>query len=687
MELADRADMVLIPLVIDGALKIRSIRCLALRTGIGNIAAGHAGAAVALRGKVGIAVRARVVSVLAQRRELVLLDTSVCEDDLFAVCGGEQTIESIAVFRFQCRAADCAGNRSSGHIVLAGSTHRVLAQLAVGARFGVGIQLSAIVLDSLDREGRFRCLHCEIHAVVFGMRLGARIVLPIFKLVALAAQIAADKVHNAVPAVFHLLHATEHGIGAGVGMVITAEDEAEACLLNAGKDLRCCGNGLGAIDGLMQHKYLPDAVGGQVLGNVRQRLGEFRAVVHNDHANLAVLQLVPAVLRAFGQVIDRLADLAVRVSVILMVTQHMDQVHAIELVTVDRSEERTPVLNILRHVVDGIAGLNTEVIAFCSQLFQRCSQICCVACLNVAQDEEVGGFRVRGRRFKALRIRPSSAITHLIVVGGAGRQIGKRYFVASQRVAAAALHKGLDCGGSLHRSGIGECVIGGILYLCLCRRAVDLGKPGDALGSGHGHAVGEDTKGLSVIFRRFFADDHVLVPGAAAAGLFGIEGIFTRRVKGFGKCTLHAGAAQLMAAVTAHLIDIRTGNRLAVGIRYGQFGRHPGNGLLTGELIACRHGDDLFRTGEGISRSGFGIARDSVAALRHRAFQLAVRCGVLGDIDDEIAQLGNIVIIRVLRTGTHRPPGLHSLRLCDRDFGKSLCQSALVQCQSIVAAE
>ena len=142
-----------------------------------------------------------------------------------------------------------------------------------------------------------------------------------------------------------------------------------------------------------------------------------------------------------------------------------------------------------------------------------------------------------------------------------------------------------------------------------------------------------------------------------------------------------------MAAVTAHLIDIRTGNRLAVGIRYGQFGRHPGNGLLTGELIACRHGDDLFRTGEGISRSGFGIARDSVAALRHRAFQLAVRCGVLGDIDDEIAQLGNIVVIRVLRTGTHRPPGLHSLRLCDRDFGKSLCQSALVQCQRIVAAE
>ena len=339
------------------------------------------------------------------------------------------------------------------------------------------------------------------------------------------------------------------------------------------------------------------------------------------------------------------------------------------------------------HIVDGIAGLNTEVIASCSQLFQRCSQICCVACLNVAQDEEVGGFRIRGRRFKALRIRPYCPIAHLIVVGGAWLQSCKRHLVAPQRVAAGALHKGLDCGGSIHRSGTVECVIGGILYLRLCRRAIDLGKPGDALGSGSRHAVGEDTEGLAVVLSRSFADDHALVPGAAATGLFGVEGVFTRRVKGFGKCTLHAGAAQLMAAVTAHLIDIRTGNRLAVGIRYRQLGGHSDDSLLAGKPIACRHGDDLFRTGEGISRSGFGIARDSVAALRHRAFQLAVRCGVLGDIDDEIAQLGNIVVIRVLRAGTHRPSGLRSLRLCDRDFGESLRQSILVQCQRIVATE
>ena len=467
-------------------------------------------------------------------------------------------------------------------------------------------------------------------------------------------------------------------------MIIAAKDEVEACLLNTCKDLRRCGNGLGAIDGLMRHKYLPDAVGGQVLGNVRQRLGKFRAIVHNDHANLAVLQLVPAVLRAFGQVIDRLADLAIRIAVILMVAQHMDQIHAAQRTAVDRIQERTAMRFIHCHIVDGIAGLNTEVIAFCSQLFQRCSQICCVACLNVAQDEEVGGFRVRGRRFKALRIRPSSAITHPIVVGGVGCQIGKRYFVAPQRIAAGALHKGLDRGGSIHRSGTVECGIGGILYLCLCRRAIDLGKPGNALGSRFRHTVGEDTERLAVGLRRSFADDHALVPGAAAAGLFGIEGVFACRVKGFGKCTLHVRAAQLcVAAFTVHPIDDRAGNRLSVGIRYRQLGGHSDDGLLAGELIACRHGDDLFCAGEGISRRS-GIARDSVAALRHRASQFAVRCGVLGDLDDEIAQLGNIVIIRVLRTGQHCPPCLYGL-LRDCDLRKTLSKRILIQFQIIVA--
>ena len=203
MEAADGADVVCVPLVFLGHLKCRGIRLLTSGTGIGNIAAGYAGTAVALRGKMGIAVRAGVVSVLPLRRELVLLDAAACEDDLFAVCGREQTTESIVAFRFQCRTADCASDRSSGHIVLAGAIHRVLAQLAVGARFGVGVQLFAIDIDCLDREGFLRRFHREVHTAVAAfviVRNGSRILLTAMQFIVLSAQIAADKVHNAVSA-------------------------------------------------------------------------------------------------------------------------------------------------------------------------------------------------------------------------------------------------------------------------------------------------------------------------------------------------------------------------------------------------------------------------------------------------------------------------------------------------------
>ena len=90
------------------------------------------------------------------------------------------------------------------------------------------------------------------------------------ELIALAAEVAADIVHNALSAVFRLRLTAEHGIGAGIGMVIAAEYEVKTRLFDTGEELRRCGNGLGAVDRLMRHKNLPDAVGSQVFGNVRQ---------------------------------------------------------------------------------------------------------------------------------------------------------------------------------------------------------------------------------------------------------------------------------------------------------------------------------------------------------------------------------------------------------------------------------
>ena len=150
----------------------------------------------------------------------------------------------------------------------------------------------------------------------------------------------------------------------------------------------------------------------------------------------------------------------------------------------------------------------------------------------------------------------------------------------------AALHKGLKRRCSIHNGGLAEVIAGGILYLCLCCRAVDLGEPCNALGAGHGHAVSKNAERLAAVFSRFFTDDHALVPGAAAACFYGIEGIFSRIFKSVLERALHIGAAKLRAcAVTVHPIDICARNGCAICIRYGQLGRHSGNRLLAVELI------------------------------------------------------------------------------------------------------
>ena len=332
-----------------------------------------------------------MISVLSHRGELVLLDAALCKDHLFAVRGRQQAAECILARGLQCLAAGRTGNHPLGHIVLAGGIHLVLAQLAVGARLRVRIQLRAVILDRLHREGLLRGLHRQVHTGIIVVRDRFYILIAFMELIALAAEVAADIVHNAAAAILCLLYAADHGISAGIGVIVTAEYEVEARLFDGGEDLRRCGNGLGTVDRLVSHKHLPDAVSRQLLGDVRKSRGQLRSVVDNHHANLAILHLVPAILGTFGQVVERTADLTVCVAVVLMVAHDMDHVHTAQRFAVDRGQEGVPVSDVVGHIVDGVAGLDSKVVAGFAllQSLQRMGQIRSIAGLNIAQNEEV----------------------------------------------------------------------------------------------------------------------------------------------------------------------------------------------------------------------------------------------------------------------------------------------------------
>ena len=277
-----------------------------------------------------------MISVLSHRGELVLLDAALCKDHLLAVRGRQQAAECILARGLQCLAADRTGNRPCGHIVLAGSTYLVLAQLAVGARLSVRIQLRAVILDRLHREGLLRGLHRQVHTGIIVVRDRFYILIAVMELIALATEVTADIVHDTAAAIFILRYASDHRISPRISVIIPTEHKVKARLFNRRDNLRRCRNGLGTVDRLVSHKHPPDAVSGQLLGDVRKSRGQLRSVVDNHHANLAILHLVPTILGAFGQVVERIADLTVRVAVVLMVAHDMDHVHTAESLAVDR---------------------------------------------------------------------------------------------------------------------------------------------------------------------------------------------------------------------------------------------------------------------------------------------------------------------------------------------------------------
>ena len=398
----------------------------------------------------------------------------------------------------------------------------------------------------------------------------------------------------------------------------------------------------------MGYKNFPDAVSGQVFGNIGKGLRQFRSVVNSNNTNLTILHLVPAILGTDRQIIDRVTNFTVQIAIIFVVAHNMDHVHTAQRFAVDRGQEGAPVFNILRYIVNSIAGLDSKIIDrfVTCQILKDMAQVGSIRGLNIAEDKEVGRLSPCRRHLKALRIRPCLPVTHLIVIGRAGLQPRKGHLIAPQSITMAALHKGLNGRVPLHRDRIGQVICGRIFHESLCCRTINLGKPSYALNIWLRYAIGHDAKGLAAIFLRLFADDHPLVPGTAYAHLFRIEGILTLSTKGIGQFTLHICFAQLgsLIRIFVYLIDICTGNRLSLCIRHSQLRGHTDNGPFAAELIARRQCDLLLRAGEGVALAALRTVVNGIVALRDGISQCVTLRSVRGDVDDKVSQLGYIVI-------------------------------------------
>ena len=524
----------------------------------------------------------------------------------------------------------------------------MLAQLAVGARLRVRIQLLAVILDRLHREGLLCGLHRQVHTGIIVVRDRFYILIALMELIALATEVTADIVHDTAAAIFILRYASDHRISPRISVIIPTEHKVKARLFNRRDNLRRCRNRLCAINRLMGYKNFPDAVSGQVFGNIGKGLRQFRSVVNSNNTNLTILHLVPTILGAFGQVVERTADLTVCVAVVLMVAHNMDHVHTAQRFAVDRGQEGSPVFNILRYIVNSIAGLDSKIIDrfVTCQILKDMAQVGSIRGLNIAEDKEVGRLSPCRRHLKALRIRPCLPVTHLIVIGRAGLQPCKGHLIAPQSITMAALHKGLNGRVPLHRDRIGQVICGRIFHESLCCRTINLGKPSYALNIWLRYSIGHDAKGFALVLRRPLTDDHPLIPRTPAVGLFRIEGILTLSTKGIGQFTLHICFAKLgsLIRIFVYLIDICTGNRLSLCIRHSQRRRHSGNDLLTAKLIPRRQCDLLLRAGEGIGLAALRAVVNGIVTLRDGVSQRVPLRGVRGDVDDKVSQLRHIVI-------------------------------------------
>ena len=349
---------------------------------------------------------------------------------------------------------------------------------------GIGIDQFAVDVLGINsdavRRGFDSQIHCAV-AIVDTVKVICRINGDI---VALLTGRAADEVHYAV-----FIHdAIRHGLGAGIGVIVSGEHEVNACRLNRLRQIvmhegvECLG--IRSVCRHMHSKYLPAAGGG--LSVLHQLFKGFlilagAGVVNDSHINIAVFHGIEAAVTGSRQIIHCLGDLGTYVAVEFVVTQNMDEIYAVHGLRVEYIRQSVPIY-IARTVVNSVAGLDSKIVAraVCRQRVEDLPNIFGVGGLGVTYNEEVGLAGLLVHR-EAERLAPCLAVTNCIVVGGS---LGKA--IELDRAYTSRFFREMyKCG----RAGIflilGRFILSGILriqaqYGCIlgCRY---IGKPSYAL--------------------------------------------------------------------------------------------------------------------------------------------------------------------------------------------------------------
>ena len=345
----------------------------------------------------------------------------------------------------------------------------------------------------------------------------------------------------------------------------------------------------------------------------------------------------------------------------------MYQIHPVEGLGVEHRHKGAPVAE-PGNVIDGVAGLQAEGVSYAGipDLLQSRYQRGGVVGLDVANDEEVGvPLGIAGGGSEGIDLRPLFPVTHLVIVGGVGLEARQLHRIDAHGVTGFALGKGQQLGGARHGLGVRHGVlVRGIADQRLILAVCNGGHPGDVAG-GIGILGGciLHAEGHTVSVRCRLADHHGSVPGTAAGGILGIDGL----AAGLGKfVAYHAvcigGAQQVLPAV-----DANPCGGFPTGVRHGKLRVKAHDGLSRLHGIGCRQGNTLFRFGEG-SRT----RRRGIGALGHGIPEHVALLGVFRNGHRQRSQ--HVAVFRRLLVHGHMD--LHQLLFLIQGLGGGIAAAA-----------